>query len=149
MVKVKIRYYTHTTTIIINYLSVILTLLRTGHTPQGAVVSVLGVSVMRLTLYTFFPVAYPDISSTELWIYSTYDNTISNIQYIISIMVYCEREMTIQNSAVVYIMYVYPYIINYLFCIVYVYNVYIIIYIIPVQYIQYNIKCTVQMTNLF
>ena len=51
--------------------------------------------------------------------------------------------MTIQNSVVVYIMYRYPYIIIYLFCIVYVYNVYIIIYIIPVQYIQYNIKCTV------
>jgi hypothetical protein len=32
------------------------------------VVRLFGVSVILLTLYTFLPVAYPDISSTELWI---------------------------------------------------------------------------------
>jgi hypothetical protein len=33
------------------------TCLRTGQTPQGVVVRLFGVSVMRLTLYTFLPVA--------------------------------------------------------------------------------------------
>lgn len=46
----------------------ILTCFRTGQMPQGVVVRLLGVSVMRLTLYTFLPVAYPDIINTELWI---------------------------------------------------------------------------------
>lgn len=126
MVKVKIRSNTHTTTIIINYLSVILTLLRTGHTPQGAVVSVLGVSVMRLTLYTFFPVAYPDISSTELWIYSiaityTVHNKYNGILR--------RRDDYTEQCSRLY-MYLYRYIIIYLFCIFYcIYSIHYNIYI--------------------